>query len=366
MKIVFINSRNHWLNGWLSSAPKLQTAVDVLRASGFDVSAREISRASELESVLKELPKDTLLWPNAYYTQAENGLIWLQEIIEQYGFPYVGTPVENLKIMLDKVRTHQALANARVPIPQHLSISRHQLDSFEVLLQAANLGWPVVIKPSCESSSEGVVRIDGLEQAREHIVKVFKEFPQSNVLIERFLSSEDVTCGYLELNNQAMLLPTYHMCLNMPGKDHVMKRDLGIPPWTGSYIVMPQVHDQNTLEQLADQMPTLVQALGITSVTRVDARMDDKGILCFFDVNGMPGLTKGVSVLVRQVNECFPSVPQEICYKYLLNTLVMAAALRFNLPFPSILQEQNLFSLEGGNVIRLSKVKQEPALTSVS
>jgi len=333
--------------------------MDTLASRGITVSSIEVRHAKELEEILSKLPMDTLVWPNAYYTLGESGqIVWIQELIEKSALPYVGTAAQGLKTMLDKAHTHQVLHQAGVPVPLHLSISRTDFEHFEDLLEGSGLSWPIVIKPTSESCSMGVIRADNLAQAQAHIAKIFDEFPHSNALLEAFLPSEDITCGYLQLDENIMLLPTYYKSLKMQGKEFIMERDLGVAPWTGSDIVMPPVQDEAALQQLADQMPALVKAMSITGVSRADARMDTNGKLRFFDVNGMPALSFPKSVLVRQVRECFPEIPDHKAYQYLLNTIVAMAAQRFNLKIPNALTDQNLFSLGGGHVIRLS-VSQE-------
>lgn len=359
MNVVFINSQNFWLNGWLNTPSYLTYAMDILASMGITVSTKEVKHAKELEDVLSKLPHTTLVWPNAYYTQGESGqIVWIQELIEKYALPYVGTSVQGLKTMLDKADTHQILHQGGVHVPQHLRISRTDFEHFEDLFEGSELSWPIVVKPTSESCSMGVIRVTNLAQAQEHIVKLFDEFPHSDALLETFLPDEDITCGYLQLDDDIMLLPTYYKSLKMPGKEYVMERDLGVAPWTGADIIMPPVQNEAVLQQLADQMPALAQAMGITGITRADARMDSDGILRFFDVNGMPALSFPKSVLVRQVKECFPELLDLKAYEYLLNTLVTMAARRFNLTVPNAVIDQNLFSLGGGHVIRLS-VSQE-------
>ncbi|MDW3192819.1 MAG: hypothetical protein R8G66_10650 [Cytophagales bacterium] len=347
MDILFINSEHFWLNGWLNTPTGIKYAMDTLKGFGINVNCEEIRSSEALESLLGRLPYQTLLWPNAYYTRNALGeVVWLQEYIEERGLPYVGTPVQGLKNMLHKNLTHQLLQAADIPVPAHLTISRHRLTQIDRLIEKSALQWPIVIKPSSESCSMGILKAENLDEAKEHITQLFHDFPNSDALLETFLPSEDVTCGYLAMGDQQLLLPTYYQSLEVSGNTHVVERDIGTGPWGGSSIIMPPVKDTLVLEQLQDQMPKLAAAVGITGVTRVDARMDEDGTLKFFDVNGMPALSYPRSVLVRQVRECFPELPDHSAYEYLLRTIVIIAADRFELSIPNSVCDQNLFSLE--------------------
>ena len=73
MKILFLNSRGHWRNGWLTSPEELQIAVNVLRKAGMTVETAEVESVPQLEKVLGEVSDGALLWPNAYYVNAGAG-----------------------------------------------------------------------------------------------------------------------------------------------------------------------------------------------------------------------------------------------------------------------------------------------------
>lgn len=358
MHILFINSENFWLNGWLNTPASLQTAMDTLKSFGITVSYQEIKHAAALETLLDHVPKDTLIWPNAYYTFGPSGQVeWLQHPIERRNLPYVGTSVQGLKNMLNKTQTHKILNQAGVPTPEYLTISRSTFAQFEEIISNSNLSWPMVIKPSSESCSMGILKAETPEQAKQHIAQLLDEFPQSEALLEAFLSNEDITCGYLALKSDTILLPTYYKSLILSGKKHVAGRDLGTGPWGGSSISMPTVNDTNALHQLRKQMPALTRSVGIAGITRVDARMDAMGTLKFFDVNGMPALSYPKSVLVRQVRECYPKLSAEKAYAYLLKTILAIAAERFNLTVPNTVSEDNLFSMHSDHVVRISTLK---------
>lgn len=357
MNILFLNSPDFWLNGWLNTPESLRFAMDTLRTFDIKVTAREINHIKELDALLSDLDRETLIWPNAYYTYGDNQeVVWLQEAIEQLGFPYVGTPVEGLKTMLDKPCTQLKMEQAGVAIPNHLVISRFNFSAFDELVETSDLKWPLVVKPTSESCNTGVIKAESAKQAKDHISSIFDEFPQSDALLETFLPNEDVTCSYLAMGDEILLLPTYYKSLEVSGRSHVVERDLGSGPWGGSSIIMPPVQERIVLAQLHDQIPALVDAIGISGITRVDARLDVEGRLNFFDVNGMPSLSYPKSVLVRQVRECYPTVPDMQAYKYLLKTMVLISANRFGLPAPHQVMEENLFTLDSKYVIRSTAI----------
>jgi len=98
MKILFINSQNFWLNGWLNTPDYLQYAIETMLEMGIEVSQKEVKNVQELKAILDHLPTDTLVWANAYYVSDDNGQpLWMQDIIESYDLPYVGTNAAGLQ-----------------------------------------------------------------------------------------------------------------------------------------------------------------------------------------------------------------------------------------------------------------------------
>ena len=112
MKILFLNSRGHWRNGWLTSPEELQIATDVLRKAGMEVETTEVESVPQLEKVLDEVSPDTLLWPNAYYVNAGAGkAVWLNDYIEERQLPFLGSSAKTLRTVLEK-DTCQAVLRA--------------------------------------------------------------------------------------------------------------------------------------------------------------------------------------------------------------------------------------------------------------
>ncbi|MCB0598754.1 MAG: hypothetical protein H6557_28375 [Lewinellaceae bacterium] len=353
MKILFLNSRGHWRNGWLTSPEELQIAVNVLRKAGMTVETAEVESVPQLEKVLGEVSDGALLWPNAYYVNAGAGkTVWLNDYIEARQLPYLGSNAKTLRTVLEKDACQSALQAHGLPIPAFAVVTRENLPEMEGLLFESKLGFPLVLKPTAESGSVGVVMAKHVEEAKWQARQILADFPLSNVIIEEFLPSDDITCGFLQLGEEVMLLPTAYIVKSVAGKTNILSRKERLRPWDDEDKMQPYIADEAILGQLRMHIPTIAAVLGIRGITRIDGRLDANGTLRFFDVNGLPALCFPEAVMVKQCFTCFPEYSQMEVFEGLIHTLVHHALLQYGVEAPEAMQRRNLFTMESSLVIK--------------
>ncbi len=352
MKIVIINSKGHWMNGWMTFPSSLEVVINILKKSGYEVEAIEVQSLHELHEVLQKIDSNTLVWANAYWVNGENGEEHgLIEQIEKYNLNMVGSSLQTLIQLLEKDTCQQILAAANIPIPSHLII--HQKDAGMVGDRIINshLSYPVVIKPTKEARSKGVTKVDTAQEAIATTLSLLGRFPHSNIIIEEFLPSEDITCAYLKMGEKIMLLPTYNVVKGMDcSKEVFSESHYDLPP---SYEQQVLIHDNNVLEQLKTQLPAVADLLNIHSITRIDARLDKNGVLKVFDINGMPGLNFPISAMVKQCFIHFPGYEEDYLFECLINTILIENLRRYQMPIPESIQKHHLFNLNSETVIQL-------------
>lgn len=358
MKILFINSRGHWRNGWLTSREELQIVINVLRKAGLAVETIEVESIPQLEKVLDEVSDDTLLWPNAYYVDAGGGRIaWLNEHIEARQLPYLGSNAETLRTVLEKDACQAVLQAHGLPIPAFAVVTRENLPEMEELLSGSELSFPLVLKPTAESGSVGVVMARNGEEAIAQARQILADFPFSNVIIEEFLPSDDITCGFLQLGDEVMLLPTAYIVKSAAGKTNILSRKERLRPWDDEDKMQPAITDEAILDQLKTHIPSVAAALNIQGITRIDGRLDKNGTLRFFDVNGLPALCFPEAVMVKQCFTCFPEYSQAEVFEGLIHTLVCQALLKYGMKVPEAMKKHNLFTMESSRVIKKEAVE---------
>lgn len=353
MKILFINSKGHWAHGWFTSMTSLRLGMDVLQKTGSEVGQVEVSSVAELENTLDQLSGDTLVWPNAYFVDDEKDkMVWLSECLEARGLPFVGSGSRALQQILKKDLCQYRLVEHQQPVPSFLIVDRDNSLSWEPLLGEKNIGFPVVLKPTAESGSIGVYKADTLKEAKRLALKILKEYPNSDVIVEEFLPSDDITCAFLEMGEDILLLPTYYIVKDVPGDKNILSKKERCLPWDGVNKIQPYVTDQDILNQLKANVPEIVKIFGIRGITRIDGRLDEKNILRFFDVNGLPALSFPDDVTVKQCLTCFPGYPPMKVFAGLLCTIVYHALLTYGLEVPTFIRQNHLFTLRSDIVIR--------------
>ncbi len=351
MKILIINSKGHWINGWMTSPDSLHAVVDVLQKASCQVKVIEIATLTELEQILSRTSSDTLVWANAYWVGGADGTLYnLPEQISKHNLPMLGSVTSTLTKLLDKGVCQQLLKEAKVPTPHFIIISNEDaIEEVPYSIQHASLSFPLVIKPTNESRSQGVTKVDNKNQAVSTIAFLRQKFPESNIIIEEFLPNNDVTCGFMQLGNKMMLLPSFNVVKGMDCSTEVLSEaHYQLPP---SYEEQVLISDTKILEQLQEHLPRIIESLHIQGVTRVDARLDKNGTLNFFDINGMPGLNYPISALIKQCFVHFPAYSKEYLFQCLIHTIVLENFQRYHLPSPATMQEHHLFKLESETVI---------------
>jgi len=357
MNILIINSQGHWINGWMSFPESLNSVVKTLQESNCEIETVEVQSLEELHLVLEEVEQDTLIWANAYLVNSKNGKEHnLIEQVQQYNLPILGSNSETLLKLLEKDTCQQILEKDGIPVPEYFTINKTDIERADDFIRDNKLPFPLIIKPTKESRSNGITKVDNKEEAIIIIEQLGYKYPNSNIIVEEFLPTDDITCGFLRLGDEIMLLPSYNVITGMDcTKEILSAAHYELPP---SYKKEVIIQDSNILGQLEKYVPLIVNLLEIHSFTRVDGRLDQNGVLKFFDINGMPGLNYSASAIIKQCIVHFPSYSEEYLFQALINTIVLENLDKYNLPAPPKMRTNHLFNLKSESVIKLKLEEQ--------
>lgn len=351
--ILIINSKNHWRNGWLTSPSHIQMASNIIEKTGIKVQSIEVENVAQLETVLNNTAENTLIWGNAYYVNHGDSIVWLNDFIENRNLPFIGSSAKTLRCLLQKDACQSILQEADLPIPKHCVLTKSTIGQLEERIKQSNINFPMVLKPTAESGSVGIVLVKNTSDLVTNAHQIINDFPQSNLIIEEFLPSDDITCGFLKLGQEVLLLPTYYLVRSVSGKSNILDRVQRLRKWDDIDKMQPVVTDSNILTQLEQSIPKIVKSLDIQTITRVDGRLNSIGELSFFDVNGLPALDFPDSVIIKQCFSCFPKYSTETVYQALLFTIVQNTLLKYDYAIPEMMRKHNLFELESEFVSRI-------------
>lgn len=200
----------------------------------------------------------------------------LQGTLESLGLPYTGSGVLASALAMDKLRTKLCWLGAGIPTPAWCA-----LDSDADLGRcAAELGFPVIVKPSAEGSSIGMSRagsLDELKLAWESASRF-----ECAVFAEQWVGGREYTAAVLDDDPLPLIrLETPNAFYDFDAK---YRAD------TTRYHC-PSELDGDTEARFQQLALKACRAVGVRGWGRVDLLVDASGQPSLIEVNTVPGMT---------------------------------------------------------------------------
>lgn len=133
----------------------------------------------------------------------EDGTV--QGALELMGIPYTGSGVMASAIAIDKLMTKRIWSAEGLPTPPQVALLAGQRDPALLESIGKQLGYPLIVKPSREGSSLGVTKVADLSQFSDALE--LAGTMDADILVEKFISGDEVTCPMLGQGDQAHCLP---------------------------------------------------------------------------------------------------------------------------------------------------------------
>jgi len=199
----------------------------------------------------------------------------IQGALARIGLPYTGSGVLGSAIGMDKYRTKLLWAGAGIPTAE-FALLHAEAD----LPAAAQLGFPLMIKPSQEGSSIGMAKVEDAA-ALATAWRAAAEYDRT-VLAERWLPGAEFTCAIL----QGEALPLIRLETPNSFYDYEAKYFAN----TTRYHCpcgLPAAQEA----ELAALCVRAFDAVGASGWGRVDFMLDADGAPKLLEVNTVPGMT---------------------------------------------------------------------------
>ncbi|MCU6407999.1 D-alanine--D-alanine ligase [Enterobacter quasiroggenkampii] len=126
----------------------------------------------------------------------EDGI--LQGLLDLIGLPYTGSGVMASAISMDKLRSKLLWQGAGLSVAPWVALTRREFElglSDSVNARIAELGLPVIVKPSREGSSVGMSKVDKADDLASALALAFQH--DDEVLVEKWLSGPEFTVAML-------------------------------------------------------------------------------------------------------------------------------------------------------------------------
>lgn len=211
----------------------------------------------------------------------EDGTVQL--LLDLMGKPYVGSGPLASALAMDKSESRKAFQGKGLPVPAWALCTGGDPVA---LARAAELGYPLVLKPRREGSSVGVHLVRDraeLEQAASALLSQYGEF-----LAERFIPGREVTASILDWDGETVALPLVE----------VRPREGDLFDWTAKYtpggcaVSCPAELPPDLTAHIQDIARQAHLLLGCRDLSRADFRVARDGTPYLLEVNALPGLTE--------------------------------------------------------------------------
>jgi D-alanine-D-alanine ligase len=222
----------------------------------------------------------------------------LQAVLDVVGVPYTGSRSLASGLAMDKDVAKRLFRTAGVPTADWLMAPT---SASEV---AAQLGWPVVVKPSKQGSTVGLSIVKEAKQF-DRAVTLARQY-DDEIMVESFVAGRELTVGILDGRPLAVgeIIPQHEIfdyeCKYTPGmSEEIFPADLPPAVTTECGRLGLAVHG----------------ALKLGGYSRVDFRLTPAGELVCLEVNTLPGMTS-TSLLPQSaaaVGIPFPELCERIC-----------------------------------------------------
>jgi D-alanine-D-alanine ligase len=262
------------MGGWAAerevSLVSGQAVLDGLRRRGVDAHGIDVDR--QIIDVLARGGFDRVF--NVLHGRGgEDGVI--QGALDVLGLPYTGSGVLGSAIAMDKYRTKLLLQALGIPTPG-FALVRDE-DDLDV---AAQLGFPLMVKPALEGSSIGMSRADDADGLRRAWAMAARY--DSHVMAEQWVSGAEYTAAVLGREPLPLIrLETPHAFYDYDAKYQAEDTRYLIP------CGLDAAREQE-LKALALQA---FDAVGASGWGRVDILMDAQQRPWVIEVNTVPGMT---------------------------------------------------------------------------
>lgn len=200
----------------------------------------------------------------------------MQGLLECLGIPYTGSGVLASALAMDKLRTKQVWQSVGLPTPRHAVLA----SAADCERAAAELGFPLIVKPAHEGSSIGMARVEDLAQLLAAWQTAREYDPQ--VLVEQWISGPEFTVAML----RGEVLPPIRLGTTHSFYDYEAKY---LADDTRYQIPCGLAADKE--EELKALVARACEAVGTRGWARADVMQDAAGQFWLLEVNTVPGMT---------------------------------------------------------------------------
>ena len=232
-------------------------------------------------------------------TPGEDGK--LQGYLDLIGIPYNTCDATTSAITMNKAYT-KAIVHGIHGLHTAKSIQLHQRDMHDTATIAANLKFPLFIKPNNGGSSVGMSKVHNIAGLQPALDKAFHE--DSQILIEEFIKGREFSIGVARLKGKIVVLPTTELITTKEFFDYEAKYSPGL-----TQEITPADLPAEKNHEIAAIVTQVYLRLNCHGMVRVDfILLADTQDFYFIEINTTPGQSSA-SLIPQQVRAAGLSLP---------------------------------------------------------
>ena len=224
-------------------------------------------------------------------TPGEDGK--LQGYFDMLNIPYNTCDASTSAVTMNKAFT-KAIVHGIHGLHTAKSMKLTKSDMHDVTTIAANLKFPLFIKPNNGGSSVGMSKVHNSAGLPSAIERAFNE--EDQVLVEEFIKGREFSIGIARLKGKVTVLPATEIISTKEFFDYEAKYTPGV-----SHEITPADLSLAQNEQIADIVTEIYLRFNCKGMVRVDfILLDDTQEFYFIEVNTTPGQSSN-SLIPQQV-----------------------------------------------------------------
>jgi D-alanine-D-alanine ligase len=249
----------------------------------------EIDVGHDLASNLKE-NRVEIAFIALHGRYGEDGAV--QGLLEFMKIPYTGSGILGSAVSMNKVLSKKIFSEEKLSTPPYDTFCKSFTEQeIRKRLDAKGIGFPLVVKPSCEGSTIGLSVVEKASDLKQALKVAFDH--DEEIVVEKFVDGTEVTVGILD----GKALPLVEIAPKEGIFDFKAKYTKGMT----EYFVPARV-SAAVASKSQDLASKAFKALCCSGFGRVDLMVDKTETPYLLEVNSIPGMT-GTSLLPMAAKE---------------------------------------------------------------
>lgn len=208
----------------------------------------------------------------------------VQGLLDLSGIPYVGCGLLASASCMDKSHTHTTLDNYNIKTADWRLITQREINQLDERCAAiaAELGFPLVVKPANSGSSAGVNKAENVQELEAAVKTAFSH--DNKVVVEKFIDGKELEIAVFGYDTPfaSYVGEIVAECGYEGSRECYVCEECG-------NLLVPANLDHSIMNSMRETAIRAYKAMGCKGMARVDFFMDKQGELYLNKISTMPG-----------------------------------------------------------------------------